>query len=317
MLLCCGQAFIDRIFYVPVDQLRVQGIFPGARRVVSPAEAIDLQRKLTISSFLDVGGGSSANSLSVFSSLGGEARFLTCVGNDKLGETFQSDLRYVGIDVRAEKDSSYATGLCLVAVSEGGVRSMFTSLGAAANLDFSANDFEGAGKGDWLLVEAYNFFSSASNLVERLILAATARNISVALSLSDSGVVNLKRSEILALIDRIDLLIGNEDEFAALDVGDLVFAKTRRIISRSSNGVVLIAAGDKAQQGQLVPAVSVVATDTTGAGDALTGALLYGEFCGLSPIESATRAVAVAAVVVTTPGARIEKGCARAAWNKL
>jgi sugar/nucleoside kinase (ribokinase family) len=51
-----------------------------------------------------------------------------------------------------------------------------------------------------------------------------------------------------------------------------------------------------------VPAPSVVAVDTTGAGDAHAGVFLAALADGLSPADAARRANAAAALAVTRPG---------------
>lgn len=315
MLICCGQAFIDRVFFVSEDRLKSLGIIPGERRLVSAEESIALLKQLEVVAWKDIGGGSSANSMAIFAGLGGAARFLTSVGADSYGVSFRDDLSSLGMDVRSVTLAEHPTGVCLAAVSERGTRTMFMSLGAAAHLDFSSTDFDGAGKADWLLTEAYSFFSSAPRLVERLVAEAHRREVSVAFSLSDPRVVTAKRSEILALIDQVDLLIGNEAEYAALALPAEVLPRTRRVISHGEKGVSLIQANKNVREANSLPAHVVDVVDTTGAGDALAGALLYGETAGLDPIESAERAVRVAAEVVKTTGARLTRERVRAAWG--
>ncbi len=315
MLLCCGQAFIDRVFYVTEEQLRAVGVIPGERRLVSPAESISLLAQLGATSFTDVGGGASANSLAIFAALGGKARFMTSIGADDLGATFKADLETTGVEVYPEILAAHQTGLCLVAVSEGGTRTMFMSLGAATHLDCNAAQFDDLATGDWVLVEAYNFFSSAPQLVERIIENAKSRGASVAFSLSDPGVVQAKRENLLALIDRIDLLVGNEAEHDALGIKDRVLPSTRRVVSHGRNGASLLAAGSNFSKIQTVPAISTNAIDTTGAGDALFGALLYGESIGLSSMEALRRASRVAAEVVSVTGARLSPNRAHAVWS--
>lgn len=315
MLICCGQAFIDRVFFVSEKQLKSLGIIPGERRLVSAEESVALLKQLEVTAWEDIGGGSSANSMAIFSGLGGAARFLTSVGADSHGVSFRNDLSSLGMDVRSVTLAEHPTGVCLAAVSENGTRTMFMSLGAAAHLDFSSTDFDGAGKTDWLLTEAYSFFSSAPRLVERLVAEARRREVSVAFSLSDPRVVTAKRSEILALLNQIDLLIGNEAEYAALALPAATLPRTRRVISHGERGVSLIQANQTIQDAVSVPAQLVEVVDTTGAGDALAGALLYGEAIGLDSMESVERAVRVAAEVVKTTGARLSRERVRAAWG--
>ena len=52
-----------------------------------------------------------------------------------------------------------------------------------------------------------------------------------------------------------------------------------------------------------MPAPPVVAVDTTGAGDAFTGALAVAWVQGLDPLRAARRACAAGALATTYPGA--------------
>jgi ribokinase len=75
-------------------------------------------------------------------------------------------------------------------------------------------------------------------------------------------------------------------------------------------GHVLITLGDRGallvgEEGPLwVPAATVAAVDTVGAGDTLNGALAAGLASGLSVSEAARQAVAAASLATTRAGAR-------------
>ena len=84
----------------------------------------------------------------------------------------------------------------------------------------------------------------------------------------------------------------------------------RRLLARGAAGGVLVRAGAAgcyvallaASDAVHVRAPAVTAVDTTGAGDAHSGAFLAALADGLPPLGAAARANAAAAVAVTRPG---------------
>jgi ribokinase len=83
---------------------------------------------------------------------------------------------------------------------------------------------------------------------------------------------------------------------------DLLALGSRNVILKLGERGCYVALLDGTRQ--LLPAYSVHAVDTTGAGDAFNGALAVALLNGQDPLSSASRALAVAALSVTRPGAQ-------------
>ncbi|MCI0999701.1 MULTISPECIES: sugar kinase [Ochrobactrum] len=91
----------------------------------------------------------------------------------------------------------------------------------------------------------------------------------------------------------------------------LISLGVKEVVVKDGTEPALVAAGGEQT---LVPAVFANAVDTTGAGDSFNGAYLVARMEGLSPVEAAQKAHAVAARVVETRGALTPMETARAAY---
>jgi ribokinase len=126
-----------------------------------------------------------------------------------------------------------------------------------------------------------------------------------------------------ALLRATDWLIPNENEFARLagasthatDEEIAAFAAatdTRVVVTLGSRGAALLGSDGVVHR---VPAPSVTAVDTTGAGDAFVGAFAYGLASRLDEVEAVTLGVRCASDSVLRPGTQVsfpDQGRARA-----
>ena len=85
-------------------------------------------------------GGSAANTLAGFASLGGVSAFMGKVGLDEFGKVFTHDLRAQNVHFASSPSSDMPTGHCLIFVTPDAQRSMNTYLGAASEFDFNDVD---------------------------------------------------------------------------------------------------------------------------------------------------------------------------------
>ena len=104
-------------------------------------------------------------------------------------------------------------------------------------------------------------------------------------------------------------LFGDETAQACAD--RLIGLGVKEIVVKDGTEPALIIADGKQA---LVPAVKANAVDTTGAGDSFNGGYLAARLEGLSPVEAARKAHAVAARVVEIRGALAPMEAARAAY---
>jgi sugar/nucleoside kinase (ribokinase family) len=139
----------------------------------------------------------------------------------------------------------------------------------------------------------------------------------VALTLSDTFVVEGHRAELLQFLGDIDVLFGNEAEITALFQSDFdasieqLRTRVRAAgVTRGEHGSVAVTAG----QVEAVPAVPVdQVVDTTGAGDQYAAGFLFGRTHGRSPADCARLGHIAAAEVIAHYGPRPQTSLAELA----
>jgi ribokinase len=258
-------------------------------------------------------GGKGANQAVAAARLGARVSFVGCVGDDEHGRLLRSSLRAAGVDDAGLRTASTPTGTAVVLVTPDGDNSIVVSPGA--NADLSHRDVEAAAgllaRAGVLMLQrevdpevsaaaAVTFVGSGGRVV--LTLAPSGPVPQRLLELADPVVVNEQEA--------LDLIAGHRPGSApALTHADGGEDRARAILALGARSVVVTlgSAGAVAADAQGVvrvgaPAVTVV--DTTGAGDALTGALAWRLATGDDLADALRVAVRVAAVSVTRAGAQ-------------
>src|SRR5690606_31003257 len=152
---------------------------------------------------VEASGGPAGNTVAGVGSFGGRAAYIGKVAEDQLGEVFSHDIRAVGVAFDTPYLASGAgTGRCLINVTPDGQRTMATFLGAANQL--TADDIDEALIGDRAIVylEGYLFDPAPARAAcARAAEAAHRAGRRVAITLSDTFVVDRWRAELLAFIE--------------------------------------------------------------------------------------------------------------------
>lgn len=262
-----------------------------------------------------VPGGSACNTLVGLSRLGGSTGFLCKIGKDELGDLFAAHLQRNKVGNYALVSPESATGRVLSAVTPDAQRTMFTYLGASAEVssdDVSDTIFADAGT---LYLEGYLAYQAP--LLRTVVSKAKAHGLQVVLDFGSFGVVNDCRSLLDELLGegQIDVIVANEDEAKAYtkieeELACEHLAKIAKVaIVKLGKRGALIARGEELVR---VDAVPVTAVDTTGAGDLWAAGFLYGFLSGWSLDRCGKMATAVASEVVQVMGPSIsDEGYAR------
>ncbi|MFF4407730.1 ribokinase [Streptomyces sp. NPDC001404] len=251
-------------------------------------------------------GGKGANQAAAAARLGARTALLAKVGDDAFGELLLDAQRAAGTELRhVLVEPGARTGTAMIVVGPDGDNQIVVSPGANARL--SAADVRAARD----VVAAARVVSLQWEVPEETVAAAAAvaGETGARVVLNPSPVPGALRAELLAAADP---LVVNEHEARLLSgVSGGEPAEWARVLrGRGARSVVVTLGGEGAlvldEDGGVVriPGVRVRVVDTTGAGDAFTGALAARLARGASLEEAARFAVRVGAVSVTRAGAQ-------------
>ena len=258
-------------------------------------------------SFLQVMGGKGANQAVAAHRLGGDVKFVTCLGNDANGQNTLRYFRETGLDVSSALLVTDApSGTAIILVDENGENCIVITPGANHRLlpDYIIEEIEDdIAACDLVMLQMEIPYETVRTVCE------LARKHQKTIMLNVAPARHLDAE----LIKMIDILVVNETEaetvsgakIAGIGEGAIV----DKLLSMGARTVVLTLG----KQGCLlknereclqVPAFQVKAVDTTAAGDTFCGALAAGLARGREWREALRFATAASAVCVTRMGAQ-------------
>jgi len=261
--------------------------------------------------FAKIGFGGAGNVASALSLLGGKASFIGKAGDDLWGRLYQKDLSTRGVTAKIFFEEEVSTGLALIFIDGKGERSFYVFRGANDKLSTEEID-----KSVSLLKNSKYLYFSGYSLVANPQRDAILRAVKLAKKydvgiIFDPGAHNLIRSNFQLfsdLLDACDIFCPNLEEAKAITrtknlntvINELQKRETFTALKCGAKGCTLIEKKKHAK----IPAFRVDCSDTTGAGDAFTAALIYGLVNNL-PLKSIGQlANWFAAHVITNIGAR-------------
>ena len=312
-LFAIGNALVDSEYEVSDAQLAAMRVDKRHMTLIDAARRTELLGHLGHAHVRRTGGGSAGNTVVALAQLGGKAFYSCRVADDELGAFYTQDLIANGVatNLTHTQAAPGQTGSCMVMVTPDAERSMSTFLGATAELDHSALHEKDIAKSKIYYMEGY-LAASPSGLQAALQGRQMARDAGVLLAttLSDVSMINFCKAGLDAIIGQgLDYLFCNEEEaqvwcgakdFSAICQQMRQLARTV-CLTRGPLGCVVL----EGSQQTTVPAVSVKALDTNGAGDMFAGAFLYAATHGHSHAQAAWLANQAAAQVVSQYGNRL------------
>ncbi|CAB4344060.1 unannotated protein [freshwater metagenome] len=222
-------------------------------------------------------GGSTCNVAVWLTHLGVAVDLVSAIGDDVLGGWVVTQLQGFGVsDSHIRTIPSQRTGTCVILVDETGARSMMPDFGA--NLIQAVDDelINLINASDIVVMSAYTFMRPESNKFALDVLAAVSKSTArMVIDAASSSPIEKTGSELVRkYLSRADLVLANEDEFAALGKAapeNWTSEFKNLIIKRGERGALWLYQG---QEVATVAAEKVAVTDTTGAGDAFCAGLL-------------------------------------------
>ncbi|MFF1812532.1 carbohydrate kinase family protein [Streptomyces sp. NPDC058251] len=214
-----------------------------------------------------------------------------------------------------DPEAPTGTVICLVDTGASAERTFLTDSGASLRLapeDWSPALLDGVAH---LHLSGYLFFSEPSRaLVSVALESARARGVRVSLDPASAGfLTELGVDRFLELVEGVDVLLPSRDEAYLLtelpDPADAAAKLSRHVplvvAKQGADGAVVARSGTVRAH---VPALPATPRDTTGAGDAFTGAFLAALLGGAEPEEAAAEGCGAGATAVERVGGRPPTG---------
>ncbi|MFE0176447.1 carbohydrate kinase family protein [Streptomyces sp. NPDC059002] len=241
-----------------------------------------------------------------------DVRLLGRVGADS-ARWHEEALTRAGVRPRLVVDPAAPTGtvICLVDGGAAAERTFLSDNGASLRLspaDWSPSLLDGVAR---LHLSGYLFFAAASRASAAEALAsARARGVPVSVDPASTGfLAELGVERFLAAVEGVEMLVPSRAEAEYLtglpDPADAASKLSRRfpsvVVKLGTDGALV------AQDGEVrgrVPALPARARDSTGAGDAFTGALLAARLGGAGLLDAATEGCGAGARAVERTGGR-------------
>ncbi|MFF5845799.1 carbohydrate kinase family protein [Streptomyces massasporeus] len=267
----------------------------------------------TAASIRTVAGGAGANVACWAAHRGAaDVRLLGCVGADAAA-WHERELVAQGVRPQLVVDPLAPTGtvICMVDGGASAERTFLTDSGAALRLgpaDWSDALLDGVAR---LHLSGYLLFAGPSrDLVAVALKAARARGVRVSLDPASAGfLAELGAERFLSLVEGVDVLLPSRDEACLLtglaDAAEAAAELSRRVplvVAKQGHEGALVARSGKVRA--RVPAVPATPRDTTGAGDAFTGAFLAALLAGDGPQNAAAEGCQAGAQAVERVGGR-------------
>ena len=243
-------------------------------------------------------GGKGANAAVAAALQEARVALLGAVGGDQHGELLRGSMGRAGVQLDLVRTVDRPTGAAYITITPDGENTIVVSPGAN-----SAVDGEQVEAARTTIAGAKVLLASLEvplPAIERAVVLAAEAGVRAVLNLSPVATLS---SQTLAALDP---LVVNEHEAqwlldGATDLAKLLDLGPRSaVVTLGSRGALVIEPSGTTE----VASPKVTAVDTTGAGDAFVGALITQLAAGDGLVAAAERAVRVAAVSVTRPGAQ-------------
>ncbi|MFI8892974.1 carbohydrate kinase family protein [Streptomyces paradoxus] len=267
----------------------------------------------TTASIRTVAGGAGANVACWAAHQGAaDVRLLGRVGADAAA-WHERELAAQGVRPQLVVDPLVPTGtvICMVDGGAAAERTFLTDSGAAVRLepaDWSDGLLDGVAR---LHLSGYLLFSESGRALVRVALkAARARGVPVSLDPASAGfLAELGTERFLGLVEGVDVLLPSRDEACLLtgltDAAEAAAELSLRVplvvAKQGHEGALVARSGEVSAR---VPAVPATPRDTTGAGDAFTGAFLAALLAGAGPDSAAVEGCRAGARAVERVGGR-------------
>ncbi|WP_201617570.1 adenosine kinase [Psychrobacter urativorans] len=323
-VMAIGNALVDHEYMLSEAALEETELTKGNMTLVGLEEQQQLLAYFQLAEIepsKQAGGGSAANTMFAFASLGGKPFYACRVGDDKQGQFYLQDLNQAGVTTSDQSiHAGGVTGSCVVAVTEDGERTMQTYLGTSSDITADNVNFDALVQADWLYLEGYLAMSEGIQpAMTQLRQQAGIHGAKIAVSFADPAVVRFAKKGLLNMLgNKVEIIFCNSEEAKLFTDKKQVKAAARALLEHCQIAVVtdgakgaIIAQKPENDNDDIIihdvatPAVADV-IDTNGAGDNYAGAFLYALSQQYSLPECGRLASEISAQVIQQFGPRLE-----------
>ncbi len=309
-----GNAIVDLLAMVPDEFVTCQKLQRGAMTLVDSVHQAQILRALGHHKVEMASGGSAANTLIAVAQSGGTGIYCGKVAHDPNGEFYRQDMEESGIrfPVTMAPETADPTGTCVVLTTPDAERTMCTHLGVSTSLAVGDLEWDLLGQCRFSYIEGYLWDAPGPRAACLAALRESRkRGVRTSFTFSDPFLVGRYRDEFLEMVTECcDILFCNADEARHLFENESLDECQRRLAKMAE--LVFVTDGEKGctvlENGGVarVPAFTVEAIDTVGAGDAFAGGVLYGLSRGITSARAARWGNWLAGQVVAKTGPRLE-----------
>ena len=305
-----GNPLIDIIINAKDKDLNNLGLDKGVMHLVD-----EKRQKEILSYFSELipiyhPGGSAPNTLLACSAFGVNSLITGKIGNDKFGEIYIKQAKRFGV-IPALVQGNGPTGSSIIIVTPDGERTMNTHLGMCRRFSKDDLDIKKLSRSRFLYFTGYMWDTdSQKTAIKTAINFAKKNNIKIIFDVADPFVVKRNKEEFLQIIEKdVDVVFANKSEL------EILFNTEDYNISTSMLGKIVNIAGIKlGKKGSIVvedntqtllPPRSIIAKDSTGAGDMYAAGFISSLCKDLGPIEAGKIGGFVAEEIIQQTGAQL------------
>jgi pseudouridine kinase len=249
-------------------------------------------------------GGVARNVAENLARLGGQVRFVSCVGDDPSGHALIAHLAALGVDTRGVRTISGASTAEYIALIEpdGSLHVAAADMAVLDNIygPLVADTLAEAGAADWTFVDC--------NAPQEVLASIVTHARSNGLNLAIDAISTPKARRLPDDLRGVGCLFLNLDEARTVlgQPSGTAEAMAAELVARGAAMVVLTLGADGAclhdgRQGRHLPAEAAHVVDVTGAGDAMIAGTLLGLGSGLGLFAAARLGSHIAALTVASP----------------
>lgn len=316
-----GNAIVDLQVEVSFEEFASFQLEAGSMNLVDQAAFNSLHAKLGNKDLKISSGGSGANTCVALAALGNRVSYGCIVAEDEAGNSYEEELRYLGVHLYNQRIKDMSTGKSLLMITPDAERTMNTYLGVTSTFGSQHVDERIIGMSEWLYIEGYLFSTdSGREAISTAVRIAKENNVKIAVTCSDGFIVDIFKEDLMAVCKESDMVFANKNEalklFSETSVENALM-KLKEItkvgvITLSDKGALAVTNNEQSS----VESFQVKAVDDTGAGDIFAAGFLNSYRKNNSLNEALLNGSYLASRVVSQFGARLEGNLEEVLNNK-